>query len=68
MKKILKVNNIACANCANLIQTSLKDTFGEILVNLEVTPREVTVELENEKKEIEFKNELKELGFEVIEK
>ncbi len=67
MKKTFKVNNIACASCANLIMSSLKESFGEILVNLETNPKEVTVELENEKKEIEFKNELKELGFEVIE-
>ncbi|MFV0561785.1 heavy-metal-associated domain-containing protein [Malaciobacter mytili] len=68
MKKTFKVNNIACANCANLIKASLEENFGEILVNLEKEPREVTLEIENEKKEVEFKAELKELGFEVIEK
>ena len=47
MKKIYKANNIACSSCANLIKVSLEDTFGEIKVNLETNPKEVTDSFEN---------------------
>jgi copper chaperone CopZ len=67
MKKIYKANNIACSSCANLIKVSLEDTFGEIKVNLETNPKEVTVEIKNDIQETEFKKEIAELGFEIIE-
>jgi copper chaperone CopZ len=50
-----------------MIKASLEDEFGEIEVNLNVTPKEVTVNIENETKESEFKKEMEELGFEIIE-
>ena len=67
MKKIFKAKNISCSNCANLIKASLEDSFGEINVNLETNPKEVTVEIKNNTQETEFKNEMSELGFEIIE-
>jgi len=67
MKKVFKANNISCNNCANLIKGSLEDDFGKIEVNLEVTPKEVTVEIDNDAKEIEFKNEMADIGFDIIE-
>ncbi|TLP39250.1 heavy-metal-associated domain-containing protein [Arcobacter arenosus] len=67
MKQTYKAQNISCNNCANMIKASLEDEFGEIEVNLNVTPKEVTVNIENETKESEFKKEMEELGFEIIE-
>ena len=67
MKKVFKANNISCNNCANLIKGSLEDDFGTIEVNLETTPKEVTVEIENDDKEKIFKEEMSSLGFEIIE-
>ncbi|WP_121628504.1 heavy-metal-associated domain-containing protein [Poseidonibacter antarcticus] len=67
MKKTFKANNIACSSCANLIKVSLEDIFGEIEVNLETTPKEVTVEIKDDTQETEFKKEMTELGFEIIE-
>jgi len=67
MKKIFKAENIACGSCSNLIKASLEETFGEIEINLEVTPKEVTVEITNEAQESEFKKEMEELGFNIIE-
>ncbi|AXX93649.1 heavy metal transport/detoxification protein [Malaciobacter molluscorum LMG 25693] len=66
MKKTFKADKIACSGCSNMIKASLEDTFGEIVVNLDVTPKEVTVEIENEEQEQVFKKEMKELGFEII--
>ncbi len=67
MKKIFKTNNISCINCANLIKGSLEDDFGEIVVNLDVKPREVTVEIKDDSSEAKFKEEMNELGYSVIE-
>ena len=67
MKKIFKANNISCINCANLIKGSLEDDFGEIVVNLDVKPREVTVEIKDDSSEAKFKEEMNELGYSVIE-
>ena len=67
MKKIFKANNISCINCADLIKGSLEDDFGEIVVNLDVKPREVTVEIKDDSSEAKFKEEMNELGYSVIE-
>lgn len=67
MKKTFKAQNINCINCSNMIKGSLEDEFGEIEVNLNVTPKEVTVEIENEERETEFKAEMSDIGFDIIE-
>lgn len=67
MNKVFKAKNIACASCANLIKVSLEDIFGEIKVNLETNPKEVTLEIKDDKQESLFKKEMSELGFEIIE-
>ena len=67
MKKTFKANNISCKSCSNLIKGSLEDSFGEIEVNLNTSPREVTLEILTEEQEITFKKEMKELGFEIID-
>lgn len=67
MKKTFKAKNISCKNCANLIKVTLEDDFGAIEVNLETTPKEVTVEIEDDEKEAIFKEEMGTLGFDIIE-
>jgi len=67
MKKTFKAQNISCINCANLIKGSLEDDFGDIEVNLEASPKEVTVEISNETQEKKFKEEMSDIGFDVIE-
>ncbi len=67
MNKVFKVKNIACSSCANLIKVSLEDIFGEIKVNLETNPKEVTLEIKDDKQESLFKKEMSELGFEITE-
>lgn len=62
-----KVANINCQNCANLIKNSLEDIFGEIKIDLDVSPRTLSLNLDNSREE-EFKKELSELGFEFLEK
>ena len=67
MKKTFKANNINCINCSNLIKGSLEDEFGTIHVNLDSSPKEVTVDIENEKSEAHFINEMADIGFDIIE-
>jgi copper chaperone CopZ len=67
MKKTFKAQNINCINCSNLIKNSLEDDFGNIEVNLETSPKEVTVEITNEADEAKFKEEMSDIGFDVID-
>lgn len=67
MKKTFKSDNISCSNCANLIKNSLEETYGLININLDITPKEVTVEILDDEQEKKFKNDMNELGFEIIE-
>ena len=48
-KQIFKVQNVKCGGCANTLTTKLKSEFGEIEVNLEVMPREISLEIEDAK-------------------
>ena len=66
MKKIFKAKNITCGSCSNLIKGSLEEEFGEIIVDLNVEPKEVTVEIKDKEIEKKFKEEMKQLGFEII--
>lgn len=67
MKKTFKAQNINCQNCANMIKNSLEEEFGEIKVNLEANPKEVTVEISDEASEAKFKEEMSDIGFDVID-
>ena len=62
MKQILEVENVKCKGCANTLITSLKEEFGEIEVDLNVQPRKITLDLEDEKKEA-LKLKLRDLGY-----
>ena len=46
MKQTFEVINVKCGGCANTLKTSLQKEFGEVEVNLEVEPRQITLELE----------------------
>jgi copper chaperone CopZ len=61
-KQIFKVQNVKCGGCANTLTTKLKDDFGEIEVNLEVMPREITLEISDEKVPA-LREALKSLGY-----
>lgn len=67
MKKTYKAKNISCIKCANLIKASLEDEFDNIEVNLNVEPKEVSVDIINDEKEKLFKAEMADIGFDIIE-
>jgi copper chaperone len=62
MKKTFEVLNVKCGGCANTLITSLKDEFGEVEVDLNVTPRKITLEIEENKEEA-LKTKLRSLGY-----
>lgn len=62
MKQTYEVLNVKCGGCANTLKKSLKDEFGEVEVNLEVEPRQITLEIE-ENQEENLKLKLRSLGY-----
>ena len=65
-KQTFKVQNVKCGGCANTLTTKLKDEFGEIEVNLEVMPREITLEIEDAKIAA-LREALKSLGYPMVD-
>ena len=47
LKKTFEVINVKCGGCANTLKTSLKEEFGEVEVNLDVEPRQITLDIED---------------------
>jgi copper chaperone CopZ len=62
MKKTFQVENIKCGGCAKTVTTKLQKQFGEVIVNLEKTPREITLDIAD--KDIDaLKQKMKSLGY-----
>jgi len=58
----LKVENVKCGGCASTLTSKLKEDFGKIEVNLEVHPREISLEIQEGKLE-DLKLALRGLGY-----
>jgi len=62
MTKTFQVLNVKCGGCANTLKTKLEPKFGEVEVNLDVMPREITLDI-NEEQIPELREALKSLGY-----
>lgn len=62
MKQTFEVYNVKCGGCANTLIKSLKDEFGEVVVDLEVNPRKITLDIEENQLE-SLKLKLRSLGY-----
>ena len=62
MKRTFQVQNVKCSGCANTLREKLAETFGEVEVNLEVEPREITLDIDEERID-ELGSALKQLGY-----
>jgi len=62
MKKVLQVENVKCGGCANTLKKALVEDFGEVEVNLETMPREITIEIEDSRMET-LKLKLRSIGY-----
>ncbi len=61
-KQTFQVENVKCGGCANTLKKAFFEEFGEVEVNLEVMPREITLKIEENQIE-SLKIKLKALGY-----
>lgn len=47
MKRTFEVLNVKCGGCASALKTALRDEFGEVEVDLDVTPRIITLDIDD---------------------
>lgn len=62
MKKTFQVENVKCGGCAQTLRTKLEPLFGPVRVDLMVQPREITLEIEDERLD-ELRAALREIGY-----
>ena len=62
MLKSFEVENVKCGGCANTLKTKLKESFGDVQVDLEKMPRVITLDIEDSQIE-ELKEQLRTLGY-----
>jgi copper chaperone CopZ len=62
MKQIFQVENVKCEGCASTLKTKLKEKFGEVEVNLEKHPREISLEIEDSEIE-DLQVSLRKMGY-----
>jgi len=61
-KRTFQVQNVKCEGCATTLKNKLADAFGDIEVDLTKMPREITLEIEEDRID-ELKEALKALGY-----
>lgn len=62
MRQTFQVENVKCGGCASTLKSKLLEEFGEVEVNLELEPREITLEIDDEKMD-SLKKALLSLGY-----
>ena len=62
MKQTFEVINVKCGGCASTLKTSLKEEFGEVEVNLDIEPRQITLDIK-ESDIPALRAKLKKLGY-----
>ena len=65
MQQSFKVRNVKCSGCASTLKKKLHDKFGEVEVNLDVEPREITLDISEDKIDA-LGIELKKLGYPLV--
>jgi copper chaperone CopZ len=65
MKQTFQIINVKCGGCASTLKEKLFKQFGEIDVNLDVEPREITLHIE-ENQVSDLAIELKKLGYPLV--
>lgn len=62
MKQTFEVINVKCGGCASTLKKSLAEEFGEVDVDLDVMPRKITLDIDDNNM-ISLRNKLKSLGY-----
>ncbi len=65
MKRTLEVENVKCGGCASTLKKVLMDDYGEVEVNLDKTPREITLDISDDKMEV-LKLKLRSIGYPLV--
>ena len=66
MKQTFKIRNVKCGGCAKTLKTKLDNDFDNVAINLEVEPREVTLDINSEDID-KLKMQLRELGYPMVD-
>ena len=62
MKQTYQVLNVKCEGCAGTLKKALAKRFGEVSVNLDVMPREITLEIDSNEEDA-LKVALRHIGY-----
>jgi len=62
MKQTFKIQNVKCGGCASTLKSKLADQFSDVEVNLEVEPREITLDVDDTQMEA-LRTMLRGLGY-----
>jgi copper chaperone CopZ len=62
MKQTFEVLNVKCGGCASTLKKGLSKDFGEVEVNLDKMPREITLNIDESQLE-SLKLKLRKLGY-----
>ena len=62
MIQTFQVQNVKCGGCAHTLKEKLRPLFGEIKVDLEKEPREITLDIKENQRDLLSKI-LKEMGY-----
>jgi copper chaperone CopZ len=62
MKQTFEVINVKCGGCAGTLTSKLQEEFGIVEVNLEVEPRQITLDIEESQLPV-LRAKLKSLGY-----
>ena len=65
MRQTYEVQNVKCGGCAATLKKSLAREFGDVEVNLEVTPRTITLQIAPEQ-EPALKLALRKIGYPLV--
>ncbi len=66
MQQIFQVKNVKCGGCAGTLKKALLDEFGEVEVNLEVEPREISLDISEDKLEA-LRLKIRSLGYPLVD-
>ena len=62
MQQTFQVDNVKCGGCASTLKTKLLEQFGQVEVNLETMPREITLDIESKNIDA-LRHALRSLGY-----
>ncbi len=65
MKQTYQVQNVKCGGCANTLKKALLEDYGEVEVDLEKMPREITLTINDDDFE-NLKSKLRSLGYPLV--